>query len=320
LSGPITITCTESSDPSITGEATATDNCDGLPDISFADVITPSGICPQNFTISRTWTAFDNCSNSSQCIQQITVADTIAPMIICPTDATVDCTASILPTETGFATATDDCDVNPIVDYSDVSTPGDCPEILTIIRSWTAVDACGNSDDCIQNIYMIDDEGPSILCPLDVSITCAIEIPPADVNGVIASDNCGIPIIIALVDVTIDQTCLNGFTILRTYQASDLCDNTSTCLQTIIINDTIVPIIFCPPTVVVSCATEVPVANPLVVIATDNCGNQVTLTHNGDLVSNFVCVNQYVINRNYQAIDNCGNRVHVHRRSPYLIM
>lgn len=305
--GPITITCTESSDPSIAGEATATDNCDANLDISYTDVITPSGICPQNYTISRTWTAIDNCSNNSQCIQQITVADTTGPVIICPTDATVDCTASILPTETGFATATDDCDVNPVVDYIDMSIPGDCPEILTVIRTWTAVDACGNSDDCIQNIYMIDDEGPSILCPLDVSITCAIEIPPADVNGVIASDNCGIPIIIALVDVTIDQTCLNGFTILRTYQASDLCDNTSTCLQTIIVNDTIAPIIFCPPTVVVSCDTEVPVANPLVVNATDNCGNQVTLTHNGDLVSNFVCVNQYVINRNYQAIDNCGN-------------
>jgi hypothetical protein len=55
-------------------------------------------------------------------------------------------------TDAGKATATDNCDPAPVVDYSDVITSGTCPESYTITRTWTATDDCGNSVECVQTI------------------------------------------------------------------------------------------------------------------------------------------------------------------------
>ncbi|MCF8239636.1 MAG: T9SS type A sorting domain-containing protein, partial [Saprospiraceae bacterium] len=303
----VTLACTDPTDPGATGMATATDNCSLNPVISFADIVTPSGLCPQNYTISRTWTAVDDCSNSNQCMQQITVIDLTPPIITCPADLTVDCAASILPAATGFATATDDCDVNLGVDYSDANVPGNCPGLMDINRTWTATDACGNADECLQIIYQIDDSAPVIICPQDLSLSCAIDIPPANIDSVVATDNCGIPLIIFLADQTINLTCLNRFTLLRVYQATDDCNNSASCTQTITINDVLPPILICPASIVVDCALDVPMPDPSLLTVTDNCGGQSTVLHVDDLISNFVCANQYLIRRNYQAIDECEN-------------
>jgi hypothetical protein len=142
----VTIECGESTDPSNTGAATATDNCDALPTISYAD--TPSGECP--LLITRTWTAVDHCGNSTSLDQLITVQDTTAPVIACPEDTTVPCGSTADPTETGMATATDNCDPSPSVTYSD-SSSGECPTLIT--RTWTATDTCGNSSMCVQLIH-----------------------------------------------------------------------------------------------------------------------------------------------------------------------
>ena len=76
----ITINCHESSDPSNTGEATATDDLDPDPDVTYADVIT-AGACPQSYTITRTWTATNDCGTSTSDDQTITVQDVAAPTI-----------------------------------------------------------------------------------------------------------------------------------------------------------------------------------------------------------------------------------------------
>ena len=60
-----------SADPSNTGQATATDTCDGSPEIAFADWVTP-GAYPELTTIRRTWRATDACGNWNTCRQIIT--------------------------------------------------------------------------------------------------------------------------------------------------------------------------------------------------------------------------------------------------------
>ncbi|UCF35186.1 MAG: hypothetical protein JSV78_07750, partial [Phycisphaerales bacterium] len=81
-------------DPEITGYATATDNCGGEVDVSYdpeEDVIV--GDCPK--VIIRTWTATDECGNSSSCTQIITCVPpsqvTNSGLCIFDCDAEDDC-------------------------------------------------------------------------------------------------------------------------------------------------------------------------------------------------------------------------------------
>jgi hypothetical protein len=63
----------DSLDPAVNsslGVATATDNCDQTPTVTYKDGAT-TGDCPKTFV--RTWTAVDDCLNSSTCTQTITV-------------------------------------------------------------------------------------------------------------------------------------------------------------------------------------------------------------------------------------------------------
>ena len=160
----VTIECDESSDPSNTGEATATDNCDGDPVISFTDSVT-AGSCAAGGGITRTWTATDACGNSTSCDQIITIDDSTAPVISCPADETIECDESSDPSNTGEATATDNCDGDPVVTFSDATAAGSCPQESVITRTWTATDACGNSSSCEQIITIDDSTAPVISLP-----------------------------------------------------------------------------------------------------------------------------------------------------------
>ena len=76
----VTIECTESSAPANTGFATGDDNCDLSPTITFSDVVV-MGACENESTITRTWTATDDCDNASTCVQVITTIDNTPPEI-----------------------------------------------------------------------------------------------------------------------------------------------------------------------------------------------------------------------------------------------
>lgn len=73
----VTLECPADTSIEGTGRATATDNYDDAPDITYADSV--RGDCSQ--VIERTWTATDAAGNSSTCVQVITVVDTTAPVV-----------------------------------------------------------------------------------------------------------------------------------------------------------------------------------------------------------------------------------------------
>ena len=301
----VTIQCTASTLPANTGSATAID-CDATPTIGFSDV-TVGGGCPQELTITRTWTASDDCGNSSFCTQTIVVDDSMAPTITCPANVTVLCTASTLPANTGTATASDDCDATPTITSSDATVAGACAQEYTINRTWIATDDCGNSATCLQVISLDDNAAPGITCPANVTVTCATDVPPVNVGGVTTTDDCGTVTVTFVGDVITNQICANNFTLTRTYLATDACGNSATCAQTITVNDTAPPSITCPANVTVSCAGQVPAVNIAAVTTSDNCGGGVTVTHVGDVTSNQGCVNSFTLTRTYLATDACGN-------------
>src|SRR2546423_5016703 len=74
-------------------QATATDACDNNPALTSSDATTP-GSCAGNYSVTRTWTATDQCGNSSTASQTINVHDVTAPVIASlPPASTINCPA-----------------------------------------------------------------------------------------------------------------------------------------------------------------------------------------------------------------------------------
>ena len=159
----VTIECTAVTLPSNTGSETVSDNCDASPVVTYADVTAESGTCPQEYSITRTWTATDVCGNSSTCIQEITIDDSLPPVIVCPADITIECIENTLPANTGSATASDNCDGDPSVNYADVTMAVPPTHGYLIERTWTTTDICGNVATCLQTISVVNPLDPELL-------------------------------------------------------------------------------------------------------------------------------------------------------------
>jgi len=120
----LTIECDDSSDPSNTGEATASDNCDASPVVAYSDIVA-AGSCPQASVITRTWTATDACGNEAVHVQTITVVDTTAPVFVSvPADITVNADA-------GFCSAFVDVEAAIVETFDDavVLSPTQAPDV-----------------------------------------------------------------------------------------------------------------------------------------------------------------------------------------------
>lgn len=166
----------------------------------------------------------------------------------------------------------------------------------------------GTASGCaIWSFSKTDVTPPTITCPAPVTVTCAALVPPVNTGSVTATDNCGVASITFVSDAISAQTCSNKYTLTRTYRATDVNGNSSTCSQIITVNDATAPSITCPVGASYTCASQVPAANTALVSASDNCTGAVTVSFVGDVISNQVCANKYTLTRTYRATDVCGN-------------
>jgi hypothetical protein len=284
-----------SSDPEFAGEPVVSDACSDFT-VTFEDGMATDE-CPATFT--RTWIATDACGNTSTCEQEITINDFGDPIIDCPADITIECTESTDPSNTGMATATDDCSV-PVITYVDGPLMGDCP--FTFERIFTATDACGNSSSSVQVITIIDTEAP-VLSGEDAEITIECDM-TADLPEITATDNCDEDVSIELTTVTIDGECPQSFTEVYTWTATDNCGNQSVRTFTVNYEDTTAPILIgVPADATIDCTDEVPNA---IVAAQDNCDNNVEVSLTAETVYSDC---GYEIVRTWSATDDCGNSV-----------
>ncbi|MDD4215131.1 MAG: HYR domain-containing protein, partial [Bacteroidales bacterium] len=98
-------------------------------------------------------TTTDIFGNSSSCSAVVTVMDDIAPEIFCPENlslVTLPGACDLSGVELGFATFTDNCVVSGIINDAPVVYPSD---LLTLI-TWTITDGSGNSNTCMQTVYV----------------------------------------------------------------------------------------------------------------------------------------------------------------------
>jgi hypothetical protein len=226
-----TIECGNDTSPGSTGTATAIDACSPNPTITFTDSFTPG--CGNTGVIARTWTATDACGNTASCVQTITIVDTTPPSITCPADVTIDCEESDAPSNTGEASATDVCDPNPAITFTDNIVPGNCAGNYTIERTWTATDACGNSSSCMQSITVEDTDGPDFTPPADIEVECGTNLDDLGILGDVTNvtDNCSAIVDTTYADAMGENHCDGTGTIIRTWTVTDACGNSTSQTQ-----------------------------------------------------------------------------------------
>ncbi|HXG23772.1 MAG TPA: HYR domain-containing protein, partial [Chthonomonadales bacterium] len=266
----VTIQCDESTDPSHTGTATCTgDGCTA----SYNDEVTP-GDCPQEYTITRTWTCTDASGHSVSCVQTIKVVDTTPPVFdnCTPVNTDLGCNPQSIPECNPSVTASDDC--GPATVTCTVSDTVDgCNHTRTI--TYTATDACGNTATCVQVYTWKEDTTPPVLnnLPTGGDLGCNPTPPSCDEN-VTATDDC---------DGEVDVTCTPSPVIVEgcrrsqtfTYSATDSCGNqVSQSVTYTWTEDNTPPDITCPNNITVSPTSTNPCSAVVEfeVNATDNCG------------------------------------------------
>jgi hypothetical protein len=313
--GDIAISCSVNPVPANTGAASATDDCSSTADITITYQDDRSGFSTCGGTILRTWRATDECGNFTTCVQQITINDNAAPTLSCPPDANISCGQSSDPSNTGVATATDNCSsgVDLTVTYSDqLASTAQCGPNSLIIRTWTAEDACGNTTSCEQQIFITDAQAPVVACPGNITLDCSESTDPANAGRASAVDNCTAQdqIIITYSDDLSGLTgCNQTGLLLRTWTAEDLCGNTGTCVQNITIRDTQPPVIVCPAEITVRCDESLEPARTGFATATDNCTPSagISLTYQDFREGASGCSGPATILRLWTARDACGN-------------
>ncbi|MGD8450512.1 MAG: HYR domain-containing protein [Phycisphaerae bacterium] len=229
----------------------ASDACD--PEVQAATYdgqsITP-GSCPDEYTITRTWTATDACDNTTTVTQLINVQDTTPPILgTCPPLSADNDTGLCGAVLTLAVTATDNCTADPEVLYAIESEPGsgvfdepitnpyEFPVGETTVQA-VARDACQLESDPQTFLVTISDvEAPLIEgCPQDI-----VRGPdPGEMGAIItwtepnATDNCGVTVW--------ESTHSPGDffemgTNTVTYTAGDAAGNTTICTFDVVIVD-----------------------------------------------------------------------------------
>jgi hypothetical protein len=239
------------------------------------------------------------------------VNDQTGPTIVCPSNQQLACGASTDPAQTGSATAIDACGGSVTITHSDAATSPSCTGLPGIARTWTATDECGNQSTCVQQIEFADVTPPSIVNgpPINVSLTCAADVPEANDGLVTASDNCGgTPIITHAVNEPVSGlSCDNRFTRTRTYVATDSCGNSTQLTQTFVVDDQTAPQITCPSNQALACGASTAPSETGTATATDGCGGSPTIAYEDESID-ANCTGREGIARTWTATDACGNQ------------
>jgi len=289
---------------------------------------TVPGDCPQEYVITKTWVATDECGNVDSCKQEITIYDETPPTITCPPDTLVSCDE--LPEAHALAQKSpgglcideydfrwgaptgvvDNCDPNPQFCLSNVRIVSDpitsCD--VTYEVTFAAYDACGNYDTCTQRIRFVDTTAPEIACPDTGYFPCGTAIL---VNPPSAVDNCDngafveLDTVISDTDVECPQVRIDTYV----WVATDECGNSDTCRWAAVFLDTLPPVLLCLPADSIDCDSEGILPQPTAPEAFDLCDTNVTVQMIGDttLTDDIACPVIGIRAVTWEAIDHCGN-------------
>jgi hypothetical protein len=220
--------------------------------------------------------------------------------ITCPPDTTVDRPQYTHPDRCGWAEATG-CNPYPATDFVDSVVFYRCPWEYTVVRTWTATDACGDSASCQQTIAVVDTVAPVIVfCPPDTVAACGS--PLNELGHAFASDNRN-----PEPEIHYEATVRAGqapcdFVVVRSWEFSDGCCNIAACQQVVRMVDTEPPVLTCAPADTFQCDEEAAFTPPVV---SDNCDPAPVVTVDGTDITPGPGPGSYT--NCWFATDRCGN-------------
>src|SRR5690606_290099 len=207
------------------------------------------------------FTATDECGNSSTTQATFIIEDTTAPTIGTPaSDVTVECDGAGNTTDlmgwlnnNGGALATDLCgDVTWSNNYSGLSD--DCGLTGSATVTFTATDSCGNASTTTATFIIEDTTDPVLITPAqNLTVECdglgnSVQLNAwlATAGGAIASDTCG-SIVWTNNFTTLSDGCGMTGSATVTFTATDECGNSRTeTPATFTIEDTTSPVVTIP--------------------------------------------------------------------------
>ena len=291
-----TITC---GSPIPTSTATATDNCDVDVAIAVSERII-AGACDDSYEVLRVWTATDACGNATTASQTITVEDTTAPTFAgVPDDLALGCNDNA-PVVT--PTASDDCDDAVEISLEETRVAGTNANEYTLVRTWTALDNCGNTATASQQIVVTASGDPRFtFVPADLSLNCGEPVPNAEARAV---DDCDGDLVATLDEERENGSCANQYTLVRTWTATNQEGTVVTATQRITVSDATAPqFVEVPADLTLACGDDLPSSTAL---ATDDCDNDVEVSVQDEQTQGS-CASDYVVTRIFTATDDCGN-------------
>ncbi|MFN4763943.1 HYR domain-containing protein [Gillisia sp. Q332] len=247
-----------------------------------------SGIYPVG-TTTITWTVTDNDGNSSSCTQDIIVTDNQDPSITCAADQTQPadaglCTAAVI---VNAPATSDNCEVASIVnDFNGTANASGIYPVGTTVVTWTVTDIHDNTNTCVQNITVIDNQPPVITAGDNIDTTADNELCSAALTIVpaTAGDNCSVGNPTGTRDdgEALTAPYPTGITTI-TWTVTDINGNQALAVeQTVTVSDNEKPNISCPANVVANTDTGECTASGVVLgtpTGTDNCDTELSFTN-----------------------------------------
>ena len=289
-----------------------TNTCHGMGISSNGFPLTITGLCISYPVSGAIFTGDTACILVCDTIHGLTVCDTtlivyvpdtISPTVICKNDTIyLDSSGGmLLDTSHVVATLTDNTLINSVWLSN---TWFDCTNLGVNTVTLTVTDTNRNSGSCISTVTVLDTIVPVGSCKNVTVYLGALGIATIDStdieNG--SSDNCGISTL-SVSTTTFDCTNLGVNTVTMT--ATDASGNSGSCISTVTVLDTIVPVASCKDTTIyLDISNQVVIDSSFVFTsAFDNCGVDSVWISKAIFTCNDLCSKTVTV----YALDRSGN-------------
>ncbi len=241
------------------------------------------------------------------------VQDIVAPRIVSTiADSLILGCKDPIP-DSSVVSITDNCALGTVTYNQTEQGSGNCIYRRKFIRTWVAIDACGNRSNYRQVIILTDDDAPAFeQFPNDTTIACDGSFVPELLGVPILKDNCDPSPVLSFTDEVVftgDPNCKKTYELQRLWKSEDVCGNSAVRRQIIEVIDNVKPSFTPPRDTLIDCRFgDDPQFSGKPSKLQDNCNNltEANLSYT-DVLQNGACDNNYIVLRTWRLSDSCGN-------------